>query len=62
MLTVKEVVEKTGIALSTVNLYCRTKRFPNARKEQTPFGAFWLIPETDLPLVPIRKPGRPSKK
>jgi len=61
MLNIKEVVERTGIARSTVSLYCRTKRFPNASKVSTPFGEFWLIPETDLEFVKKRKPGRPSK-
>lgn len=59
-MTIKEVAEKTGIAHSTVTLYCRTKRFPNAYKEETRFGAFWMIPETDLQFVSKRKPGRPK--
>lgn len=61
MLSIKEVVERTGIAHSTVTLYCRNKKFPNARKKQTPFGAFWVIPETDLVNIEKRKPGRPHK-
>lgn len=62
MLTVKEVVEITGIPLSTVSLYCRTKKFPNARKKSTQFGDFWVIPETDLSNIEKRKPGRPKTK
>lgn len=61
MLSIKEVHEKTGIATSTISMYCRTKKFPNARKEETIFGSFWVIPETDLKLVEKRKPGRPVK-
>ncbi len=61
MLTVKEVAEKTGIAVSTVNLYCRNGKFPNAKREESPIGMFWLIPETDLPLAPKRERGRPLK-
>lgn len=60
MLTVKEVSNKTGIPISTVNLYCRQKKFPNAAKTESPIGAYWLVPETDLPLVKTRKPGRPK--
>ncbi len=60
MLSVKEVVEKTGIPLSTVSLYCRNKKFPNAKKEHTPFGDFWTIPETDLELIAKRGRGRPK--
>lgn len=62
MLTVKEVSKQTGIAESTVSLYCRIKRFPNARKEETRFGDFWMIPETDLVLIEKRKPGRPKNQ
>ena len=62
MLTVKQVSEKMGIGVSTVNLYCRTGRFPNAKKEESPIGQFWLIPETDLTLVRKRERGRPKTK
>ena len=62
MLTVKEVSAKTGIGVSTVSLYCRQEKFPNAVKEVTPRGDYWLIPETDLVLVPKRERGRPVVK
>ncbi len=62
MLTVKQVSEKMGIGVSTVNLYCRTGKFPNAKKEESPIGQFWLIPETDLTLVHKRERGRPKTK
>ena len=62
MLTVKEVSEIKGIGVSTVNLYCRTGKFPNAKKEESPIGEFWLIPETDLPFVEKKERGRPKKK
>lgn len=61
MLTVKEVSKITGIAVSTISLYCRENRFPNAKKETTQFGDFWLIPETDLALVEKKERGRPRK-
>ncbi len=62
MMTVKEVSQKTGFPISTINLYCRNGRFPNARKETTQFGDFWLIPETDLEGVKKRERGRPKVK
>ncbi len=61
MLTVKEVSEIKGIGISTVNLYCRTGKFPNAKKEESRIGDFWLIPETDLALVQKKERGRPKK-
>lgn len=61
MLTVKEVSEKTGIAISTISLYCRTGKFPHAEKQETQFGDFWVIPETDLNLVKKKERGRPKK-
>ena len=61
MLTVREIMEKTGMPLSTVSLYCRTKRFPNARKKHTQFGDFWVVPETDLDLISKRRRGRPKQ-
>lgn len=62
MLSIKEVHELTGIAASTIRLYCRTKKFPNAEKTPTPFGDFWIIPETDLTFVSKRDRGRPKNQ
>jgi predicted site-specific integrase-resolvase len=61
MLTVKEVSEKTGIAVSTISLYCRDGKFPHAKRNESPIGVFWQIPETDLALITPQKRGRPSK-
>lgn len=62
MLTVKEVSEATGIGLSTINLYCRNGKYPNAKKTESPIGEFWLIPETDVALVSKKGRGRPQKE
>lgn len=62
MLTVKQVSEKTGVAVSTINLYCRSGQLPNAVRFESPIGMYWLIPETDLESIPRRGRGRPSKK
>ena len=48
MLTVREVAEKIGAAAISVRIWASRGRFPGARKEATPFGDFWLIPETAL--------------
>lgn len=59
-LSVQEVHKRTGTAISTVNMYCRKKKFPNAVKFPTIIGSVWLIPETDLELVKKRGRGRPK--
>jgi predicted DNA-binding transcriptional regulator AlpA len=61
-LTVREVSERTGAAISTVTLYCREGRFPNAHQVETPRGPVWYVPESDLKGVEVRTPGRPPKK
>jgi transcriptional regulator with XRE-family HTH domain len=59
-LTVKDVADRLGASRSTITLWCRLGRFPNARKMITPFGDHWEIPEKDLSGVEI-KMGRPRK-
>jgi predicted DNA-binding transcriptional regulator AlpA len=61
-LTVREVAERTGAAISTVTLYCRDGRFPNAHQVETPRGPVWYVPESDLNGVEVRSPGRPATK
>lgn len=61
-LTVRQVSERTGAAVSTVTLYCREGRFPNAYQMETPRGPVWYVPESDLKGVEIRPPGRPAQK
>lgn len=51
-----------GAAIPTVTLWCRDRRFPNARQEDTPRGPVWYIPETDLEGVEMRGRGRPPKQ
>jgi hypothetical protein len=53
-LTVREVMARTGAAKPTVTLWCRQGKLPNARREQTPFGEVWMIPEGDLQLIKTR--------
>lgn len=66
MLTISEVAEKTGAAKSSLRVWLsneaeRVKRFPNAKKESTPLGDYWLIPESDLKNFEARGRGRPVK-
>ncbi len=59
MLSLKQVSEKTGAPASSVRLWVRQGRFPNAKLETTPVGSFWLVPETDIEGLELRSPGRP---
>ena len=56
-----EVADRLGVGRSTVNLWCRQGRFPNARLEDTPLGSYWVIPESDLDGFQPPKQGRPPK-
>ncbi|MDQ3917798.1 MAG: helix-turn-helix domain-containing protein [Acidobacteriota bacterium] len=60
-LTTAQVAERLGVGKSTVNLWCRQNRFPNARSLDTPRGPVWLIPESDLEGFTPPQPGRPPK-
>lgn len=60
-LTVREAAERLGAATSTLTLWCRERRFPHAEQVDTPRGAVWYIPETDLKDVSVPGRGRPSK-
>lgn len=66
MLTVREAAQITGASPSSIRVWLadedeRKRRFPGARKESTPFGDFWLIPESALEGFEFGKPGRPRK-
>lgn len=62
MLTVREVSERTGAAIPTVNLWCRSGRLEGAYQESSPYGDYWLIPESVLEGVVVRGRGRPPKQ
>ena len=61
MLTVREVSERTGAAIPTVNLWCRSGRLAGAYQESSPYGDYWLIPESALEGIVVRGRGRPPK-
>jgi transcriptional regulator with XRE-family HTH domain len=60
-LTTSEVANQLGIGKSTVTLYCRQGRFPNAESIDTPRGAIWYIPEGDVKAFTPPTNGRPPK-
>ena len=60
-LTTSEVAERLKVGQSTVNLWCRQGKFPNAERVQTPQGGYWVVPESDLKKFEPPKMGRPRK-
>lgn len=61
-LTTSQAAEHLNVGKSTVNLWCRQGKFPNAERVETPQGGYWLIPESDLKDFEPPKMGRPSTK
>jgi excisionase family DNA binding protein len=61
MLTVKEAAERVGASAISVRIWASQGRFKGARKEETPVGGYWLIPESALEGFTLRKAGRPFK-
>ena len=67
MLTVREAAQITGASPSSIRVWLsddeeRERRFPGARKESSPIGDYWLIPESALEGFEMGKAGRPPKK
>lgn len=60
-LTTSEVAERLRVGQSTVNLWCRQGKFPNAERVRTPQGGYWVVPEDDLQNFEPPKMGRPPK-
>ncbi|HEX8502002.1 MAG TPA: helix-turn-helix domain-containing protein [Pyrinomonadaceae bacterium] len=61
MLTTSQVAERLGVGRSTVNLWCRQGKFPNAEARQEVIGNVWYVPESDLADFTPPKMGRPAK-
>jgi excisionase family DNA binding protein len=62
MLTTSQVAERLGVGRSTVNLWCRQGKFPNAEARQEVIGNVWYVPESDLEGFQPPKMGRPPSK
>ena len=60
-LATKDVARRLRKGVSTISLWCRQGRFPNARAEETPRGPVWLIPESDLENFKTPEVGRPRE-
>ena|ERR1041384_7217253 len=61
MLTTSQVAERLGVGRSTVNLWCRQGKFPNAEPRQEVIGTVWYVPVNDLENFIPPKMGRPPK-
>src|SRR5215471_17946946 len=61
MLTVREAAEVARAAPSTIRTWLLAGLIPGARREQSPAGTYWLIPETSLGAFVKPKLGRPRK-
>ena len=59
-LTTKQIAEEYKVAERAVRRWCENGKFPNARKEQTPRGDYWLVPDTDLKGFTAPESGRPK--
>lgn len=59
-LTTKEVAEKLKVKQVTVRAWCDKGLFKSARKETSPRGDYWLIPEAEL--KGFQKPARGRKE
>ena len=61
MLTVREAAARIGASESSIRVWAWRGKFPGARKESTPMGEYWLIPEKDVEAFEMGAPGRPPK-
>jgi hypothetical protein len=60
-MTVKEAAVLLNAGESSVRMWCVEGKFPNAEYVQSPRGAYWMIPESDLQGFEKRERGRPPK-
>ncbi len=61
MLTTQEAADHLGVAYQTIMAWVYQGKFPNAQKEETPRGIYYLIPLADLNGFERPKRGRPAK-
>lgn len=60
-LTVTQAAERLNVAAITVRKWCKRGLFQHAYLHETPLGALWMIPESDLENFDPPKMGRPPK-
>ncbi|HKV38335.1 MAG TPA: helix-turn-helix domain-containing protein [Blastocatellia bacterium] len=61
MVNIREAARMLGVPLSSLRVWVWRGRFQGARKETTPLGDYWLIPESALEGFEKRKPGPKPK-
>lgn len=61
MLTTQQIADEFGVAYQTVMSWIYKGLFPNAQKEETPRGSYYLVPRGDLTDFKPQKRGRPPK-
>ena len=61
MLTTQQIANEYGVAYQTVMAWVYKGFFPNAQKEETPRGPYYLVPRSDLRDFKAPKRGRPPK-
>lgn len=61
MLTVKEAAERVGASAISVRIWASRGRFKGAKKEVSPIGEYWMIPESALLGFEMGRAGRPQK-
>lgn len=62
MMTTQQVADELEVAYQTVMAWIYQGKFPNAHKEETPRGVYYLIPQSDVKRFEKPKRGRPTKK
>lgn len=60
LLTTSQAAERLGVGRSTVNLWCRQGKFPNAVAQKEVIGNVWYIPAGDLKDFQPPQRGRPK--
>jgi hypothetical protein len=61
MLTTLEAADTLKVAYQTVMAWIYQGKFPNAHKEETPRGSYYLIPQADIDNFEKPTRGRPPK-
>ena len=61
VLTTQEAAERLSVAYQTVMAWIYQGKFPNAQKEDTPRGSYYLIPQSDIDSFEKPTRGRPPK-
>jgi hypothetical protein len=61
LLKAKDVAIRLGKSEQTIRTWLKQGRFEGAFLEETPLGAYWLIPSSAVESFTLKKMGRPRK-